>query len=384
MRERLKLGMVGGGRGAFIGAVHRMAARLDDQYELVAGALSGEPERALASAREAGIDDSRSYADWRAMAVAEGERRRDGRGGIDVVSIVTPNHLHVPVARAFLSEGIHVICDKPLALSLEQALDLREQVARSGLVFALAHAYAGYPMVRHARDLVSRGDIGEIRLVQVEYPQDWWAESGAGGDGWRGDPRFAGPAGTLGDVGTHAYHLASYVSGMRPSQLSAELHTFVPGRRLDDHVQVMMRYANGARGMLWASQVATGCENALALRVYGTRAQLSFRQENPDELWLTPQGGAAQRLTRGRVHGPGAEPATRLPAGHPEGYIEAFAQLYRDAAAQIRRHRRREPDDTAASYLPGIEDGVAGHRFIEAVLESHGSGGAWVRVGECA
>lgn len=382
MRERLKLGMVGGGRGAFIGAVHRMAARLDDQFELVAGALSSDASRAHESAREAGIDASRSYADWHEMAVVEGGRRRDGRGGIDAVSIVTPNHLHVPVAQAFLAEGIHVICDKPLALSLEQALGLREQVERSGLVLALTHTYAGYPMVRHARDLVAGGEIGEVRLVQVEYPQDWWAESpGPSGDGWRGDPLCAGPAGTLGDVGTHAYHLACYVSGMRPSQLCAELHTFMPGRRLDDHVQVMMRYANGARGLLWASQVATGCENALALRVYGTRAQLAFRQEASNELWLTPQGGAARRLTRGRVDGPGAQAATRLPAGHPEGYIEAFAQLYRDAAEQIRRCQVGQPASGAAPYLPGIDDGVAGHRFIEAVLASHGAGGAWVGLG---
>jgi len=379
MQERLKWGMVGGGQGAFIGAVHRMAARLDDRFDLVAGALSGNARRAADSARDVGIAGERSYASWQDMARQEGRRRRDGRGGIEVVSIVTPNHLHAPIAQAFLAEGIHVICDKPMAVSLEQALEVRALVRSTGLVFVLAHTYTGYPMVRHARDLVAQGEIGELRLVQVEYSQDWWAEAAALEDsGWRGDPEIAGPAGTLGDVGTHAYQLACYVSGAQPTQISAELHTFAPGRKLDDHVQAMLRYPNGARGTLWASQVATGCENALTLRLYGTRAQLLFRQESPNELWLTPQGGAPQKLTRGRVAGAGA--AMRIPAGHPEGYIEAFAQLYRDAADQIRARTAGGPGHDGAACLPGVEDGVSGHRFIQAVLLSHARDGAWVGI----
>ncbi len=379
MRKRLKLGMVGGGRGAFIGAVHRMAARLDDRYELVAGALSSDPERAAASAADVGIEPERSYADWRDMARAEGRLRREGRGGIDAVSIVTPNHLHASIARAFLAEGIHIICDKPLTVSLAEALELRDLARGSGALFMLTHTYTGYPMVRHARSLVAQGAIGELRLLQVEYAQDWWSEASAVADGgWRGDPAIAGPAGTLGDVGIHAYQLASYVSGCEPNEIAAELHTFAPGRRLDDHVQVMMRYANGARGTLWASQVATGCENALSLRLYGSRAQLRFEQEEPNVLWLTPQGGAAQRITRGRAASVAAAGATRIPPGHPEGYIEAFAQLYRDAADRILALDAGRTDLSDLPVLPGIEDGVAGHRFIASVLQSHRRGSAWV------
>ncbi|MFW7344022.1 Gfo/Idh/MocA family oxidoreductase [Pollutimonas sp. H1-120] len=379
MRKRLKLGMVGGGRGAFIGAVHRMAARLDDRYELVAGALSSDPERAAASAADVGIEPERCYADWRDMARAEGRLRREGRGGIDAVSIVTPNHLHASIARAFLAEGIHIICDKPLTVSLAEALELRDLARGSGALFMLTHTYTGYPMVRHARSLVAQGAIGELRLLQVEYAQDWWSEASAVADGgWRGDPAIAGPAGTLGDVGIHAYQLASYVSGCEPHEIAAELHTFAPGRRLDDHVQVMMRYANGARGTLWASQVATGCENALSLRLYGSRAQLRFEQEEPNVLWLTPQGGAAQRITRGRAASVAAVGATRIPPGHPEGYIEAFAQLYRDAADRILALDAGRTDLSDLPVLPGIEDGVAGHRFIASVLQSHRRGSAWV------
>lgn len=377
MGKKLKWGMVGGGQGAFIGAVHRMAARLDDRYELLAGALSSRPEKSAASAAEAGIASERSYLHWQEMAECEGALRRAGQGGIDVVSIVTPNHLHAPVASAFLAQGIHVICDKPLAISLAQAEMLQAQAARSGLVCVLTHTYTGYPMVRHARELVRQGAIGELRLLQVEYAQDWWAGGPAitGEGAWREDPAMAGPAGTLGDVGVHAYQLAAYVSGVEPSHLAAELSTFGPGRVLDDHVQVMLRYANGARGTLWASQVATGCENALTLRIYGTHAQLRFEQENPNELWLTPQGGAAQRLTRGRVQGQDALHATRIPAGHPEGYIEAFAQLYRDAADRIQAGGR---GSTPEGLLPDFRDGVMGHRFIQAVLDSSHADSAWV------
>lgn len=381
-RGRLRLGMVGGGRGAFIGAVHRMAARLDDCFELVAGALSSHPARAAESAADAGIPPERSYADWRTMAEAEGALRRAGRGGIDAVSVVTPNATHAPIVRAFLEQGVHVVCDKPLTISLAEALELQTLARERGLLLALTHTYAGYPMVRHARHLVATGAIGELRLLQVEYSQDWWADASAltGDGGWRSDPAIAGPAGTLGDVGIHAYHLAQFVAGVEPSHIAAELHTFVPGRRLDDHAQVMMRYANGARGTLWASQVATGCENALTLRVYGTKAQLRFEQEDPNVLWLTPQGGAAQRLTRGRADSDAAARATRIPAGHPEGYIEAFAQLYRDAAQRIRQIEKGNAAVSGVADLPDVADGVAGLRFIEAVLQSHAAGLAWVEL----
>ncbi|MFM0367103.1 Gfo/Idh/MocA family protein [Paraburkholderia sediminicola] len=374
--RKLRLGMVGGGQGAFIGAVHRIAARLDDRFELVAGALSSDPQRAQASAAEAGI--ARSYADWREMARAEAARD----DGIDAVAIVTPNHLHAPVATAFLEAGIHVVCDKPLAISLAEGEALAKLAHEKNKLFALTHTYSGYPLVRHARELIEKGALGEIRVVQVEYAQDWLAEpietSGTNKQaGWRTDPLLAGPAGCLGDIGTHAYHLAAFITGMTPSSLSAELHTFVPGRRIDDHVQAMLRYPNGARGMLWASQVASGAENALRLRVYGTKASLAFDQESPNELWFTPLGGSAERLTRGRVKSAIAAHATRVPQGHPEGYLEAFAQLYKDAALQIEALDAGRSLPAESLLLTTVDDGVAGLRFIDAVLASSAADGQW-------
>ncbi|MFL9927932.1 Gfo/Idh/MocA family oxidoreductase [Paraburkholderia sp. RL18-103-BIB-C] len=378
-QRRLRLGMVGGGQGAFIGAVHRIAARLDDRFEVVAGALSSDPQRAQASAAEAGI--ARSYADWREMARAEAARD----DGIDAVAIVTPNHLHAPVATAFLEAGIHVVCDKPLAISLAEGEALAKLAREKGKLFALTHTYSGYPLVRHARELVERGELGEIRVVQVEYAQDWLAEPVETGGankqaGWRTDPALAGPAGCLGDIGTHAYQLAAFVTGMTPRALSAELHTFVPGRRIDDHVQAMLRYANGARGMLWASQVASGAENALRLRVYGTKASLAFDQEQPNELWFTPLGGLTERLTRGRVKSALAAHATRVPPGHPEGYLEAFAQLYKDAALQIEALNEGHALPAESLLLTTVDDGVAGLRFIDAVLASSAADGQWREV----
>jgi predicted dehydrogenase len=373
--------MVGGGQGAFIGAVHRIAARLDDYYELVAGALSSDPQRAAASAQALRLDPRRSYGDYREMARCEAARA----DGIDVVAIVTPNHLHAPVATAFLEAGMHVICDKPLAISLAEGQALAALARRNNRVFALTHTYTGYPMVRHARAMVEAGELGELRLVQAEYSQDWLAASigrcdtGAA-DNWHHDPARSGPGGTLADVGTHAYQLAHFISGQTPVQLLAELSSFVPGRVLDDHVQVMLRYANGARGTLWASQVATGCENALRLRLYGSKAQLAFDQENPNQLWFTPQGGNAQRLSPGRVGSAAAAHATRVPAGHPEGYLEAFAQLYVDAALQIAAVDAGRPIPPASAWLTTVDDGVAGMAFIEAVLRSQRLGAGWTDI----
>ena len=376
--RRLRLGMVGGGAGAFIGAVHRIAARLDDCYEVVAGALSGDPARALASGTAIRLDPARCYTDYREMARAEAARE----DGIDVVAIVTPNYLHAPVATAFLEAGIHVICDKPLAISTVEGEALAALARRHNRVFALTHTYTGYPMVRHARELVASGAIGAVRLVHVEYAQDWMAEADKQsaafqGSDWHNDPHRAGPTGCTSDIGTHAFHLAGYVSGIWPNELLAELHAFTPGRTLDDHVQVMLRYPNGARGMLWSSQMATGCENALRLRVFGSQASLAFDQENPNELWLTPQGGSAQRLTRGRVRGAAAQHATRVPSGHPEGYLEAFAQLYRDAAARVLAIENGTEPPASSLDLPTVDDGVAGMRFIDAVLASHRAGSRW-------
>jgi predicted dehydrogenase len=378
---RLKLGMVGGGDGAFIGAVHRIAARVDDCYEVVAGALSSQPAKAAASAAGIRLDPARSYSDFREMARLEAQRS----DGIDVVAIVTPNYLHAPVATAFLEAGIHVICDKPLAISLAEGEALAALARDKQRVFALTHVYAGYPMVRHARAMVAAGEIGEVRLVQVEYPQDWLAEEANQGEdfqrnNWHNDPLRAGPTGCLGDIGSHAHHMAGFVSGMQPSEILAELHAFTPGRQVDDHVQVMLRYPNGARGMLWASQMATGCENALRLRVFGSKASLAFDQENPNELWVTSQGGCAQRITRGRANSAAAEAATRVPSGHPEGYLEAFAQLYRDAASQIHALRAGRALPEASCGMPTVADGVVGLQFMDSVMESHKRGTCWVPV----
>ena len=381
VQRRLRLGMVGGGDGAFIGSVHRIAARLDDCYELVAANLSSDADRAAASAAGLRLDPTRSYADYKAMALAEAARP----DGIDAVAIVTPNYLHAPMATAFLEAGIHVICDKPLAISLAEGEALAALARERNKVFALTHVYAGYPMVRHAREMVAAGEIGEVRLLQVEYPQDWLAEAATQSDeyqrnNWHNDPLRAGPTGCLGDIGSHAYHLAGYVSGMLPNEILAELHAFTPGRVLDDHVQVMLRYANGARGMLWSSQMATGCENGLRLRVYGTKASLDFEQEHPNQLWLTPQGGCAQRLTRGRVRGAAAEAATRVPSGHPEGYLEAFAQLYKDAAAQIHAINAGQAMPKLTQGMPDVDDGVAGLKFMDAAMESSRQGSRWIKI----
>lgn len=379
--RRIRLGMVGGGQGAFIGAVHRIAARLDDRYELVAGALSSDPERAHASALELHIAPERSYADYREMAKREAARR----DGIDVVSIVTPNHMHCPIARAFLEAGIHVICDKPLTTNLQDAISLVRLVRDSGLLFALTHNYTGYPMARMARELVQAGELGEVRVVQVEYPQDWLStkleDSGHKQAAWRVDPARAGAGGSLGDIGTHACNLAGFVSGLELLEVCADLNTFVPGRRLDDNVHVLLRYSNGARGMLWASQVAPGNENGLQVRVYGTKAGLVFRQDHPDHLWFTVLGKATQLLTRGgagSAASAAAGNATRIPGGHPEGYLEGFAQLYKDFSEQIiARWEKREPDRLAC-LVPTVEDGARGMKFIAAVLESSQANGKWV------
>lgn len=378
MKRRLRLGMVGGGQGAFIGAVHRLAARMDDHYELLAAALSADPANARSSALALGLDPARAYEDYARMAQAEAARP----DGIEVVAITTPNHLHAPVARAFLEAGIHVICDKPLALTLAEGEELARLARQQRRLFALTHTYSGYPMVRHARELVAAGALGELRYVQVEYLQDWLANPIPPGQNkqadWRADPARAGRAGCLGDIGTHAYQLAAFITGQLPNELAAELHSFVPGRQVDDHLQVWLRYPEGMRGSLNASQVASGEENRLQIRLYGDKASLIFRQEAPNELWLTPIGGASQRLTRGRVESDAARHASRVPAGHPEGYLEAFAQLYTDAALQIHALAAGEAPPPESLALTTVEDGVAGMRFIETSLASHAANGRWL------
>ncbi len=379
--RRLRLGMVGGGQGAFIGGVHRIAARLDGQYELVAGALSSEPERARASARDLGIAPDRAYDSFEVMAQTESTRA----DRIDVVAIVAPNHVHHAAARAFLDAGFHVICDKPLTRTMAEAEDLAAVVQRSGKLFVLTHNYTGYPMVRQAREMVAAGELGAVRVVQVEYPQDWLTtrleETGQKQAGWRTDPARSGAGGCLGDIGTHAFNLAEFVTGLSCEELAADLTIFVPGRQLDDNVQILLRFSGGARGALWASQVAPGNENALRLRVFGETGGLEWAQEHPNQLRFSPFGRPSCLISRGGSGaGPAAAHATRIPAGHPEGYLEGFAQIYRDTAELIRAAQEGRAPDPACTLVPGITEGVRGMRFIAAAVASGRANAAWTRL----
>jgi predicted dehydrogenase len=374
--------MVGGGQGAFIGAVHRLAARMDDHYEFVAGALSSDPQRARASGEELGLAPDRIYTDFRAMAKAEAGRP----DGIEAVAVVTPNNMHVPVCKAFLEAGIHVICDKPLAFSLKEAKQLEALVKRKNkLVFALTHNYSGYPMIRQARDMIASGLLGPIRYVQAEYAQAWLAtpleKSGQKQASWRTDPKQTGAGGAVGDIGTHAMQLACFVSGLTLDQLSADLTAFVKGRKVDDNVSVLLRFKGGAKGMLWASQIAVGNENNLTLRVYGEKGGFEWAQENPNLLWYTELGKPKTLITRG---GDGANAAaarvTRVPFGHPEGYLEGFATIYTEVARAIKAARAGKKPDKAVTF-PGIADGVAGMAFIEACVKSSAKNGRWTKMG---
>lgn len=375
--NRIRYGMVGGGQGAFIGAVHRIAARIDDQFDLVAGAFSSDPDRSRACGAELGLDPDRVYGDFAEMAAAEAARD----DGIEAVAIVTPNHMHYPPAKAFLEAGIHVICDKPLTSSLDDAKALAALVKASGRVFVLAHNYSGYPMMRHARAMVAGGEIGAVRVVQVEYPQDWLSrdleKSGQKQAGWRTDPARAGAGGSIGDIGTHAFHIASFVSGLELESLSADLTSFVAGRQLDDNANVMLRFKGGAKGMLWASQVAPGNENALKLRIYGEDGGLEWGQEDPNYLWYTPLGEPKRLITRaGAGSGDAASRVSRVPPGHPEGYLEGFATIYAEAARAIRAAREgRQPD--ADVLYPTVDDGVTGVAFVDACVRSSEADGKW-------
>lgn len=377
---RIRLGMVGGGQGAFIGAVHRIAARLDDQYELVAGALSSDPERALASARELGLAADRGYPSYEAMAKAESQRP----DGIEAVAIVTPNHVHAPAARAFLDARIHVICDKPLTSTLADAEALAAAATASGLIFAVTYNYSGYPMIRQARELVASGELGEIRVVQAEYPQAWLSENleatGQKQAAWRTDPARSGAGGSIGDIGTHAYHLARFVTGLETEALLADLTSFVPGRALDDNAHVLLRFKGGAKGMLWASQVAPGNENGLKLRVHGARGGLAWSQEDPNYLWVTMLGQPKRLITRGGDGaGPAAARVTRVPFGHPEGYLEGFATIYAEVARAIQARRAGRPVEPEVLY-PTVADGLDGVRFVDACVRSSRGDGVWVRL----
>ena len=370
--RRIRLGMVGGGTDAFIGGVHRIAARLDDRFELVAGALSSTPERARASGEALGL--ARVYDDYETMAREEAARE----DGIEAVSIVTPNHVHRAAAEPFLRAGIHVICDKPMTATLADAEALVAAAEASDALFVLTHNYTAYPMVRQARAMVADGALGRLRVVQVEYPQDWLTEpaenEGSKQAEWRTDPERSGAGGAIGDIGTHAYNLAGFVTGLKLESLAADMQAFVEGRRVDDNCHVMLRYEGGARGMLWASQVAPGNENALKLRVYGEKGGLEWAQEDPNYLWYTPFGEPKRLLTRGGA-GFTQTRGVRTPGGHPEGYLEGFANLYDEAADLILAARDGQTPD---HLLPTVQDGLSGVAFVDACVRSTRKNAAWV------
>lgn len=379
--RRLRLGMVGGGEGAFIGAVHRIAARIDDEWELVAGAFSSDPARGRRSGIDLRLDPQRCYGSFKEMAAAEATRS----DRIDAVAIVTPNHVHHPAASAFLAAGIDVICDKPLCRTMGEARDLVAQVSASGRLFAITYNYTGYPMVRQAREMVAAGELGTIRTIQAEYAQDWLSTdletTGQKQADWRTDPARSGAGGAIGDIGTHAFNLAEFIAGQECAELAADLSTFVAGRRLDDNAQMLLRFAGGARGALWASQVAPGNENGLAIRIHGEKAALSWRQEHPNQLVFSRLGQPPVALSRGGpTIGAAAAHATRLPSGHPEGYLEGFAQLYRDVAAQLRARQAEIAVDPLTTLVPSIREGVRGMAFVTAAIASSAADGAWTAI----
>jgi predicted dehydrogenase len=373
--QKIRLGMVGGGQGAFIGDVHRIASRIDNRFDLVAGALSSDPTRAAESAAEIGISTDRSYASFADMAIAESTRD----DGIQAVSIVTPNHLHFPVAKAFLEAGIHVICDKPLTSTLEQAKALVEIAQNSEAMLAVTYNYSGYPMIRQAKEMVSNGLLGKIRLIQVEYAQDWLATSletsGQKQAAWRTDPAQAGAGGSIGDIGTHAFHLAEFVSGLEAQSLLADLDSFVSGRSLDDNAHILLRYSGGAKGMLWASQIAIGKENGLYLRLYGEKAGIEWKQENPNYLVFTPFNEPSQTLSRGGAGSSDSIGGIRIPAGHPEGFLEGFANLYQDIADLI-----QAKGNLKDSLVPTAQDGLRGLQFVDAAVKSNKAGTTWLPI----
>jgi len=378
--RKLRYAMVGGGRDAFIGAVHRKAMALDGQIELVAGALSSSPDKARTSGRDLGLADGRNHGDWQSLLADELKRPADER--IDFVSIVTPNHVHFPVAQAFADAGFHVVCDKPLVHTREQADALVATVAKRGTVFGVTYNYTGYPMVRQAREMVRSGQIGEVRKVVVEYNQGWLASHVEGGTNkqadWRTDPARSGAAGAIGDIGSHAENLVASVTGLEIESLCADLSALVPGRMLDDDGSLLLRFKGGARGVLVASQISTGLENDLRLRISGTRGTLEWHQEQPSQLQHLPHDGPRRVLTRGAPWlCEAAQRASRLPAGHPEGFIEAFANVYAGVAADIRARLEGRAADALAADYPRVEDGARGVRFIERTVASAQSELKW-------
>ncbi len=382
MNRKLRYGMIGGGRGAFIGAVHRIAAQMDGQAELVAGAFSSDPARSTASGADLFLDPARVYGSYVEMARAEAARAKADR--LDFIVIVTPNHQHFPPAKLFLEAGFNVVCDKPATFDLAEAVALRKIVKKTGKVFALTHNYTGNVMVKQARELVRSGHLGAIRKVVVEYPQGWLStaleKTQQKQAAWRTDPKRSGAAGCMGDIGTHAENLARYVTGLHIAELCADLTTFVKGRKLDDDGNVLLRFKGGARGVLHSSQISVGEENNLNLRVYGEKGGLEWRQEHPNQLVVKYPDRPTEIWGRGNgyITAPAARAATRIPAGHPEGYLEAFGNVYREAFRAIHAEVAGLPLPLDLDF-PTIEDGVEGMAFIETVVASARQGAAWIK-----
>lgn len=378
-QRKVRLGMVGGGPGSTIGATHRYAAHFDERYSLVTGVFATAAERSRAFAATLDIAPDRRYGSWQEMATAEANRA----DGIEAVTIVTPNNSHYEIAKAFLQQGIEVICDKPLTTDLNQALDLLHLTRQRARIFGITYNYTGYPMVRQARAMIQQGELGEIRLVQVEHASGWASTlleaEGHKQAAWRTTPSIAGKSAVVGDLGTHAHHLARFITGLEVTQLSAELSTIVPGRQMDDNAHIKLRFTNGAKGMLWASMVATGHIHGQRIRVYGEKGSLEWVQEQPNELSFRPLTGPHQLLSRGFGYlAPAAQRASRIWPGHPEGFLAAFANIYNDIADVILAHRDGTVADPLAYLYPTVEDGVLGVKFVEAAVASHQQDGAWV------
>jgi predicted dehydrogenase len=375
----LRYGMVGGGQKAFIGDVHRKAIALDGSAELIAGCFSRSHENTLATGRSLGLDEKRLYRSFDEMAEAE-SRRKDG---IDFAVIVTPNHLHHPAAKAFLARGIHVVCDKPLTLEVAEAEELAALAARKDLLFCVTYTYTGYPAVKQAREMIARGDIGPVRFVSAEYPQEWLAtpleREGHKQAAWRADPSQTDKANCVGDIGSHVENMVAYMTGLRISSLCARLDSLVPGRVLDDNASILVEYQGGAKGLYWASQIAVGYDNGLRVRVFGSTGSIEWAQENPNYLTVSHLGKPKELVSRGRdPFYPHAQAYSRIPSGHPEGYFEAFANIYKTYAAALARKKAGATLSEAELDFPKAEDGVSGVRFIGKCVESSSRGAAWV------
>jgi len=383
MSRKLKMGMIGGGRGAFIGGVHRIAAGIDGEIELVCGALHIDPEIAQLSGQDLHLNPERIYRTYHEMF--EKERALPAHERMDFVSIVTPNHVHFDPARLALENGFHVVCEKPISFSLDEALQLKKLVVETGLTFALAHTYTGYPMVKQAREMCTSGQFGKIRKIVVEYPQGWLStpleQTGQQQASWRTDPKRSGKAGSVGDIGTHAENLAETISGLKITELSADVSTFVDNRLLDDDANVLLRFDSGAKGILHCSQICAGEENALKIKVYGEKGSLEWHQHDPNTMLVKWLDKPMQVYRTGQGYMCAAAAAhTRVPAGHPEGYLEAFANIYRDFTKVVQAKLDGEEVDPIYNDFPTVDDGVRGMRFIDAVIESGQNNAAWMKI----